>query len=97
MTAHQEERHHLVPYGLYVKVWAALLVFTGITVGVSYVDMKHVTVMTALLIATVKATLVILYFMNIRYEKAIYIYMILVILITYAIFVGLTFADYLYR
>ena len=82
---------------MYVRVWAILVVLTGVTVGVSYVDMKHVTVLTATLIATVKATLVILYFMHVRFEERIYSFMILVVLGTYAVFIGLTFVDYWYR
>ena len=41
--------------------------------------------------------LVLLYFMHIRYEKPLYISMILAALGTYAIFIGLTFVDYMYR
>jgi cytochrome c oxidase subunit 4 len=97
MSAQNEHEHALVPYSLYVKVWATLLVLTVLTVGVSYLDMKHVTVFTALIIATVKATLVLLYFMHLRFEKPLYLYMVLAVIVTYAIFVALTFADYWFR
>jgi cytochrome c oxidase subunit 4 len=97
MTTHAAKEHHVVPYRLYVVVWGALLVLTVVTVAVSYVDMKNVTVLTAMLIATCKAMLVLLYFMHIRFEKPLYIAMILAALGTYAIFIGLTFVDYLYR
>jgi len=59
--------------------------------------MKHVRVLTATLIATVKSTLVILYFMHLRFEQKIYAVMVFVVLGTYAIFIGLTFVDYWYR
>lgn len=95
-TQHQED-HQLVPYALYIRVWAILVVLTAVTVSVSYVDMKHVTVLTATLIAAVKGMLVLLYFMHIRFEDRIYRYMILAVLVTYAIFIGLTFVDYWYR
>jgi cytochrome c oxidase subunit 4 len=96
----QAEEHHdhpLVPYNLYVKVWGALMVLTVITVAVSYVDMKQVTVLTACLIAAAKGSLVILYFMHIRFERRLYAIMIMVIFVTYAVFIGLTFVDYWYR
>ena len=93
----RQHGHPLVPYTAYVVVWAVLMVLTVITVGVSYVDMKHVTVLTASIIAAIKSTLVVLYFMHIRFESRIYALMILVILGTYAIFIGLTFVDYWYR
>ena len=93
-----QPRHHtIVPYMVYVKVWAALMILTAVTVGISYADMKHVTVLAALLIATVKGILVVLYFMHIRFESRMYAFMILAVLGTYAIFIGLTFADYWYR
>lgn len=93
----EEHQHHLVPYSVYATVWAGLLVLTAVTVGVSYIDMKHVTVLTAMLIATGKSMLVLLYFMNIRFEKRLYVFMILAALSMYAVFIGLTFADYGYR
>jgi cytochrome c oxidase subunit 4 len=94
---HSEEEHHVVPYRLYVLVWAALVGFTVVTVAVAYLDMKHVTVLTAMLIATAKAMLVILYFMHIRFEKLLFTYLLLTAFGTYAIFIGLTFVDYAYR
>lgn len=97
MTTHSAEEHYVVPFSLYVIVWVALLLLTVATVAVSYVDMKHVTVLTAMLIATCKGMLVLLYFMHIRFEKPLYAAMILAAFGTYAIFIGLTFADYLYR
>ena len=97
MASNHGEEHPLVPYGVFVKVWLALIVLTAITVAVSYADMRHVAVMTAILIATGKAMLVLLYFMHIRYDKLIFTLMILAVLVTYAIFIGLTFADYSYR
>ena len=93
----QHDDHPLVPFAVYVKVWAILLVLTALTVSVSYLELKHVTVLTAVLIATVKGTLVLLYFMHIRFEKPIFSWMIVAILGTYAIFIALTFVDYWYR
>jgi cytochrome c oxidase subunit 4 len=96
MSTHAEEQHH-VPYKVYFIVWGALLVLTAVTVGVSYVDMKNVTVLTAMLIAATKSMLVLLYFMHIRFEKPMFSVMILATMLTYGIFVALTFVDYFYR
>jgi cytochrome c oxidase subunit 4 len=97
MTGSHTESHHTVPYGLYVKVWVALLILTAITVGASYIDFGHVGLFTALLIATIKGTCVALYFMHLRFERPMYTVMVMAVLITYGIFIGLTFSDYLYR
>ena len=97
MSAHDNETHHIVPYKVYGYIWAALVILTGITVGASYANLGHVAIITAILIATVKATLVLMYFMHIRFEKPIFTVMILATLVTYGIFIGLTFTDYFYR
>ncbi len=92
-----ERRHAPVPESLYVKIWAMLLALTVTTVAVSYLDMHNVRVLTAMMIATVKATLVVLYFMHIRFEKPFFAVLIFVVLGTYGILIGLTFSDYYYR
>ncbi len=94
--AHAEEEH-ISSYGFYVKIWLALLFLTFMTVSVSYVDMKKFTLFTAMLVATVKAGLVVLFFMHIRFDKPIFGVMLMVTLIEYLIFIVLTFSDYAYR
>jgi len=89
--------HQIVPYRVYLIVWLGLLALTVVTVAVSYIDMRNVAILTAVLIASVKCTLVLLYFMHLRFSKLLYTVMILAVLGTYAIFIGLTFADYGYR
>lgn len=96
MSQHETEQH-IVPYRVYVIVWVALLILTCVTVGVSRIDMKHVAVLAAMMIAAFKGTLVILYFMHVRFEKPLYAGMILAAFGTYAIFIALTFADYSFR
>jgi cytochrome c oxidase subunit 4 len=97
MSEHHADGPQLLPYSLYIKVWLALLLLTGLTIWVSSLELYRWHVFTAMLIATVKVSLVILYFMHVRFENKLIWTMILVALITYAIFVGLTFADYYYR
>ena len=97
MTPEHEKAHPLVPYGLYFKVWAALILLTVLTVSVSYADMQQAKVLTALMIAAVKILLVVLYFMHVRFERPLYTYMIIAVFVTYGIFISLTFSDYSYR
>ena len=53
----------------YIVVWGALVVLTAVTVSVSYVHLGMMNVVVALLIASVKASLVALFFMHLRYES----------------------------
>jgi cytochrome c oxidase subunit IV len=88
--------HRVVPTRLYVTVWAGLILLTGLTVLASYAEL-HVAIQVALMIATVKASLVLLYFMHLRYEARMYFIMLLVVLVTYAIFIGGTLTDFAFR
>ena len=74
--AHEEQ--HIVPLPVYFMVFAALLVLTYVTVAVSHVDLGHPDVLTvrvpmnvivALVIAITKATLVVLFFMHVKYSS----------------------------
>ena len=94
---HASDAEHVVPYRTYINVWLVLVLLTGITVGASLLDLKHLSVFAALLIASVKSTLVLLYFMHLRYEKPIFGIMFSAVIFTYAIFIILTFADYAFR
>lgn len=54
---------------VYYSVFAALIVLLFATVGVAYIDLgHHANFPVAVLIATVKASLIILFFMHVRYS-----------------------------
>lgn len=59
---------HVVPVGIYVTIFAVLLVLTAITVVVASIDLGALNTIVALTIAVGKALLVILYFMHVRYS-----------------------------
>lgn len=60
---------HLVPLRVYFAVFATLMILTGITVGAAFLDLGPFNTMVALLIACIKMTLVILFFMHVRYSS----------------------------
>jgi cytochrome c oxidase subunit 4 len=64
---------HIVSRNVYYAIFAALLAGTGLTVMAAYVDLDHVfrgaNAVVAMTIAVVKATLVVLYFMHVRYSS----------------------------
>jgi cytochrome c oxidase subunit 4 len=59
---------HVVPLRVYLAVFATLLVLTAVTTAVAFVDLGRLNVVIMLTIAVTKATLVILYFMHVRYS-----------------------------
>ena len=61
---------HVVPRKVYFAVFGALMVLTLTTVAVASVDLGSLNAVVAIGIACTKATLVILYFMHVRYAPA---------------------------
>lgn len=84
-------------YGVYVAVFAALLVLTGATVAVSYLDLGLWNVAVAMLIASVKASLVALFFMHLKHEGRLVWTFALVPIFFLALVIGGTLADTLFR
>ena len=64
-----EVNHEAAPLSRYLAVAGALLALTGVTVGVALVDFGQPwNLVIAMLVASIKATLVVLYFMNVLYD-----------------------------
>ena len=60
--------HHITPFPIYIKVFSALIVLTVITVVASLFDFGAMNTVIAMLIATVKAFVVVYWFMHMGHE-----------------------------
>lgn len=60
---------HIMSSKLYYTIWIALLCLTVITAAVSFVDLGRFNTVIALVIATFKALLVVLFFMHVKYTS----------------------------
>ncbi len=87
----------MAAYRTYIIVWLALLVLTGVTWGVSYVNLGMGNVAVALCIASVKAALVALFFMHLRYENRLVWAFAIVPLFFLALIIFGTLSDTLFR
>ena len=67
-AAHGGE-HHVLPLPIYWGVFFALVVGTALTVWTATIDLGRLNVIVALVIASVKAILVILFFMHVKYSS----------------------------
>ena len=82
----------------YVAVWGALILLTAMTVTVAGFNFQKIAIIVCLGIAAIKSTLVLFYFMHLRYERRLIIKLLIPIAIaTLAIFIGLTFSDVITR
>ena len=88
-----ESHHHVSPKYVYVGVFAALLVLTVITYLVSYADLGPASLPVAMVVACMKASLVIAFFMHLKYEDRTFAFMFAVCLLFVAIFFTFTLYD----
>jgi|SRR5688500_17340653 cytochrome c oxidase subunit 4 len=89
---------HIVSRTVYFAIFGALMVFTALTVYVAFLDLGGtLNTVVALTIAVIKATLVVLYFMHVRYSAR----LIWVIVVAGFFWLGIMFvftlSDYLTR
>ncbi len=94
MSAHS---HPVTGVGVYIAVFLALMFFTAITVGVAWVDLGFLNTPVALLIAGTKATIVVLFFMEVRHAHPITKLVVISAVLWLVILGALTFSDYFGR
>lgn len=88
------EPAHVLPLRIYVAVFLALLAGTALTTWIATVDLGALNDAVALTIAATKATLVILYFMHVRYQTKLVWAFALAGFVWLVLFFVLILADY---
>ena len=88
---HGGDEPHVLPLSVYFGVWAALVVLTAITVAVSRFDFGSANTVIAMFVATVKGSLVALFFMHLFYDNKLN----LIILVASLVFVSIFFTPVL--
>ena len=92
-----EHEHHITPPIVYVVIFGILLVLTGVTVGASFIEMGVFNPIVALAIGVVKATLVVLFFMGVKYSTKLTKLTVFAGLFTFLVLIGMTLSDYISR
>ena len=88
---------HISPRSVYYAIFAALMVLTGITVAVAFVPLGALNFPVAIAIAITKATLVVLFFMHVKYSSRLTKMIVGMALFFLMTMFGLTLTDYLSR
>src|SRR5689334_2498101 len=96
--AHYDDEHHGIAHVASMKVllgtWIALMILTGVTVGATKIDFGgSMNLAIAMAIAVTKATLVVLFFMHLFYDKLFHSVLIVGGVLAAALFVGFTLMD----
>jgi cytochrome c oxidase subunit IV len=89
--------HHVTPVSTYVAVFGGLLVLTLATVLVAKQDLGFLNTFVALTIAVSKATLVVWFFMGVRYNTPLTKVVVVSGFVWLMIMFGLGMSDYLTR
>jgi cytochrome c oxidase subunit 4 len=98
MAQHAEHpSNHVVPLKIYYAVFATLMALTAVTVGIAYLDLGALNTVAAVVIACFKATIVVLYFMHVKYSTRLIKLTVVAGLYWMVILLGLTLGDYLTR
>ena len=97
MAEHAEHSEHIVSPKLYLVIFLALMAGTILTVWAAYQNFGAMNIVIALGIATIKAILVILFFMHGKYSARRTKLVIVSGFFWLAIMLGLTLQDYFTR
>jgi cytochrome c oxidase subunit 4 len=86
---------HIVSSKLYWTIWIVLICLTGLTAWIATVDLGRFNTVIALLIASIKATIVVLFFMHVKYTSEKLTKMVIVAAMFWLlILLALSMADY---
>ena len=88
-----EIHEHVSPLSTYYAVFGALLVLTGLTYAVSYMNLGSASLFVAMMVALVKATLVCMYFMHLKYDDRYHVFVFLSTILFVGIFFGFVMVD----
>lgn len=85
---------HILPTRVYYTLFGVLMVCTYLTVQVAFVDLGRFNAFAALAIAVFKATLVVLFFMHVKYSSRLIAMVVIGSFVWLAILLFITLGDY---
>ena len=89
--------YHVLPYKTLAAILGMLLFLTAVTIGISMIDLGILNVWVALFIASAKCSLVVLFFMHLKYENRVIKLSFVVTLFCVAVLIGFIFWDIAFR
>lgn len=97
MTEAHEHQRHIVSPKVYLAVFLSLLCLTALTTAASFVELYVFNVVVALAIAVIKASLVVLFFMHVRYSSRLTKLTVASGIFMFCVLAGMTLTDYFTR
>ena len=84
---------HISPAKFYVFILAILMTLTLLTVGVSYIHLGKLNLIVAIVIASIKACFVVLFFMHLKYDNKFNALVLIISLLFIGVFFAYTLND----
>ncbi len=88
---------HILPTRVYYTIFGVLMLCTYLTVQMAFIDLGAFNAVAALVIAVFKATLVVLFFMHVKYSSPLIWVIVIASTFWLGILLVLTMSDYLTR
>ncbi len=88
---------HIVPKSTYYAIFTALMVGTALTVAAAFVDLGPLNFLVAMAIAVTKASLVVIFFMHVKYGPRLVWLIVIASIFWLLIMLSVTLGDYLTR
>lgn len=92
-----EHETHVVSYKSNVLIWIDLLILTFVTIEIAQFDFHDLTVVIALLVASIKTYLVGYYFMHLKFENRMFGIFVGIMAFVFISFMAILFFDYSFR
>ncbi len=92
-----KENSHISSYKDHLLVLSILITLTVITVAITSIELNAFNTAAAMVIASCKAAIVLLYFMHLRFDQKIFLIMTFLVIALLVAVIGITFIDYFYR
>ncbi|MGQ7870867.1 cytochrome C oxidase subunit IV family protein [Sunxiuqinia sp. sy24] len=93
----ENEKHHIVPYRVYAIILLVLVLLTFLSIAITDIELGSYTVIGALLLASIKSSLVLTYFMHLKFDQPYIRIMVGFVLAVFIAVVIVTFFDYSFR
>jgi cytochrome c oxidase subunit IV len=93
----ENEKNHIIPYRTFLYILALLITLTLTSVAVTQIYLGTLTVMLALLIAAIKSSFVLRFFMHLKFESRMFSFGVIAVTLILISVITITFLDYLYR
>lgn len=97
MEKTENDKSHIIPYSTFITVLVILIVLALISVAATQIYLGTFTVAVALIIAVIKSSLVLRYFMHLKFESKMFTIGVIAVAMLIGSVIIITFLDYLYR